>query len=69
MTDEGKPIGLLLSIEALIARCAARLGHEADLLIVADRLYFAASAAGQLANRKSGGSLGCAYHANYPLKL
>lgn len=50
VTDEGQAVGVLLTVAALIASRARRLGHEPDLLVVADRLHLTAGCARKVAN-------------------
>ncbi len=45
--NEGKPVNMPSFIKPLVAGRALRLGHQADLLVVADRLYLASGLAGQ----------------------
>ncbi len=50
MTNEGQSIRVDFSVGALVSRRAARLGHKADLLVVADRLHLAARTPSQIAH-------------------
>ena len=61
MADEGKPLTVLGSVHALVARRALRLGHEAHSFVVADGLDLAARGSGQISNGK--------FHGEAPLNL
>jgi hypothetical protein len=50
VADEGEPVNMPLSVAALVAGDAGRLGHEPDLLVVADRLHLAACRGRKFAN-------------------
>jgi hypothetical protein len=50
MADENEPINVPPPVAALVARRARRLGHEPDLLVVANRLHLAAGCAREIAN-------------------
>lgn len=50
VADESEPVDVPLIIAPLVASGPRRLGHEPDLLVVADRLHLAAGRARKIAN-------------------
>lgn len=50
-TDEGEPVDIRFAIAPLSTLGPPRLGHQPDLLVIAERLYLGAGARGECADR------------------